>query len=71
MFRRAKHLHPLLGEIRIETRERKARAIDRRLANFPMEPDPWAFELHLQFFGMKIVKALDGDNRNAFLLIAL
>jgi hypothetical protein len=70
MFRRAQNLHPFLGEIRVETRKRQAGTVDGWLANFPMKPHARAFELHLQFFGMAIVKALDRDNRDAFLLIA-
>jgi hypothetical protein len=29
-----------------------------------------ALELHLQFFGVRIVEAFDGDSGNALLLIA-
>jgi hypothetical protein len=70
MFRRSQYLHPFLGEIRVETRKRQAGAIDGWLANFPMEPHARALQFHLQFFGVRIVKALNRDNRDAFLLIA-
>jgi hypothetical protein len=70
MFRRAQHLHTFLGEIGVESGEREPRPIDRRLANFSMKAHAWALELHLQFFGVRIVKALDRHNGNALLLIA-
>ena len=70
MFRRAQYLHPFLSEIRVETRKREAGAVDRWLANFPMESHTRAFQFHLKFFGVRIVKALNRDNRDAFLLIA-
>ena len=47
MFRRAQYLHPFLGEIRVETRKSQAGAVDGRLANFPMESHPRAFQFHL------------------------
>src|SRR5262249_28880135 len=70
MFRCAQHLHTFLGEVRVEPREREPGTIDGRLANFPMETHAWSLELHLQFFGVRIIKALDRDNWNALLLIA-
>jgi hypothetical protein len=47
MFRRAQYLHPFLGEIRVESRKRQARAIDGWLANFPMKPDARTFQFHV------------------------
>jgi hypothetical protein len=35
-----------------------------------MKPHARALELHMQLFGVRIVKALDGDRWNALLLIA-
>ena len=70
MFRRAEHLHPFLGEIGVEPRERKPGAIDGWFANLSMKSDALAFELHQQFFGVRIVKAFDRDDRNALLPIA-
>ena len=64
------HLHALLGEISVETREREPGAIDGGLANFPMEPNPRPFQVHLQLLGVRIVKALDRYNWDTLLPIA-
>ena len=71
MFRRTEHLHAFLGEIGVKPRKRKPGTIDGRLANFSMEADGRALKLHLQFFGVRFIKALNRDNWNALLLIAL
>ena len=70
MLSRTQHLHALLGKVGVKARQREAGAIDGGLANFPMEPNPRPFQLHLQLLGVRIVKAFDCDNRNAFPLIA-
>ena len=70
MLSRTQHLHALLGEVGVKTRQREAGAIDGGLANLPMEPNPRPFQLHLQHLGVRIVKALDRNNRDAFPLIA-
>lgn len=70
MLSRTQHLHALLGEVGVKTRQREPGAIDGWLANLPMEPNPRPFELHLQLLGVRIVKAFDCNNRNAFPLIA-
>ena len=69
MFCSAQHLHPFLGEIGVESRQRESRPIDSRLPNFSMKSHTRALELHLQLLGVRIVEALDGDNGNALLLI--
>jgi hypothetical protein len=71
MLSRAEHLHTFLGEIGVKPRKRKPWTIDGRLANFSMEADGRALKLHVQFFGVRFIKALDRDNWNALLLIAL
>ena len=70
MLGRAQHLHAFLSEISIETRERKAGPVDGGLANFAMKSDPRPLQFHLQLFGVRVVKALDRNNRDAFLSIA-
>lgn len=70
MLSRTQHLHPLLGEVGVKARQREAGAIDGGLANFPMEPNWRPFQLHLQLLGVRIIKAVDRNNRNAFPLIA-
>jgi hypothetical protein len=70
MFCGAQHLYTFLGEIGVEPGQRQSRSIDGRLPNFSTKPHAWALELHLQLFGVPIVKALNGNNWNAFLLTA-
>jgi hypothetical protein len=70
MFGRPQHLHPFFSEIGVEARKRQPRTVDRGLANFPMESHPRPLQLHQQLFSVRIVKALDRDNRDALLLIA-
>ena len=70
MLSRSQDLYPLLGEIRVETRKRESRTVNRWLANFPMETHTRTFQLHVELFSVTIIKALDSDYRNAFLLIA-
>ena len=66
----SQHLNPFLGEIRIETGEREAGAVNGWLPDFPMKPHARAFQLHVELFSVTIVKPFDRDYRNAFLLIA-
>src|SRR4029077_3854274 len=70
MLGRAQDLHALLREISVESRERQTRTVNRRLANFPVKTHARPVQFHLQLLGMKIIKALDRNHRDAFLLIA-
>jgi hypothetical protein len=70
MFRRAEDLHAFLGEICVEPRKRESGSIDGRFSDLSMKPYARAFEFHQQIFGVPVVKALDSDNWNTFLLNA-
>ncbi len=70
MLRRTENLDAFLSEISIESGERESRTIDGRLADFSMKPDAWAFQLHLQLLGVRIVKTFHRDHRHAFSSIA-
>ena len=64
------HLNAFLGEISVEPGKRETGTVDRRLANFPMKAYARPFQLHVQLLSMRIVKAFNRNNRDAFLLIA-
>jgi hypothetical protein len=66
----SQYLHPFLGKIRVETGERESGSVNSWLANFTVKPDAGPFQLHLQLFGVRIVKAFNRDNGDTFLLIA-
>src|SRR6266487_3245130 len=70
MLSGAQDLDALLREVTEKTGKRQTRAIDCGLTDFPMKSHSRPFQLHLQLFGVQIVKALDRDNRHALLLIA-
>ena len=70
MLSRAEHLHALLGEIGVKSRQGEPGSIDGGFSNLSMKPHAGAFELHLQLFSVPIVKTFDGDYGNAFLLNA-
>ncbi len=54
----------------VETGEREPGSVNGWLANFAVKPYTRPFQLHLEFFSVRIVKAFNRDNRDAFLLIA-
>ena len=70
MLSRPQDLHALLCEVRVEARQRKTGPVDGWLANFPVETHTRTFQLHVKLFSVTIIKALDSDYWNAFLLIA-
>jgi hypothetical protein len=70
MLGSSQYLHPFLREVSVKPGQRQPRAVNSRLPNFAMESDLRPFQLHLQLFGMTIVKALDRDDWDALLLIA-
>jgi hypothetical protein len=70
MLGRSKYLHPFLGEICVEPREREPGSVNGWFANFAVKPHARPFQLHLEFFSVRIVKAFNRDNGDAFLLIA-
>ena len=70
MLSRTEHLHALLGEIGVKSRQGEPGSIDGGFSNLSMKPHAGAFELHLQLFGVPVVKALDRNDWNAFLLNA-
>ena len=65
----SEYLNTFFSEICVETGEREPRSVNGGLANFPMKPNARALEFHLQFFRVTVVKGLNGDNRDALLLI--
>src|SRR4029077_4328305 len=66
----AQDLHALLREISVESRERQTRTVNRGLANFPVKAHARPVQFHQQLLGMRIIKALDRNHRDALLLIA-
>src|SRR5260370_37985540 len=66
----AQDLHALLREISVESRERQTRTVNCGFANFPVKAHARPVQFHLQLLGMRIIKALDRNHRDAFLLIA-
>src|SRR5438552_11862582 len=66
----AQDLHALLREISVEPGERQTGTIDRRLANFSVKAHARTVQFHQQLLGMRVIKALDRNQRDAFLLIA-
>ena len=70
MFRRTQNLDALLGEVGEEPGEREAGAVDRRLADAPLEADRFALELQLQRLGVQLEKAADRDHGDVHPLLA-
>ena len=70
MLGSSENLHPFLSEISIEAGEREPRTINGRFANLSMKPDAWAFQLHLQLPGVRLVKTLHRDHGHGFSSIA-
>src|SRR5438046_6378231 len=66
----AQDLHALLREISVKPGERQTGTIDRRLANFSVKAHARTVQFHQQLLGMRVIKALDCNQRDAFLLIA-
>ena len=65
----SEYLNTFFSEICVETGEREPGSVNGWLANFAVKSHSRAFKFHVELFGVTVVKALDGDNRDALLLI--
>src|SRR5438270_11944526 len=62
MFGRAQNLDAFLGEIGVEAGERETRTINSRFADLAMKADASAFQFHLQFLRVGVIKTFHRDN---------